>query len=179
MASHSLPIHQYVYVDSSFIRKDQKEFEPAVWFGLSATPGRAWGCHVMLECGAVYRGIPAHAISYSQDPLEWTLQQSQLWDCYGHDFQILEYDYLRESRCVVKIQNKDHTGNYLFTAVPLDDSFTRDPSQSKEFMFVRLDNNRLTIQPTNKILFKDKSFTVDTGWPTNLKLSETIWTSEK
>lgn len=179
MASHSLPVHQYVYVDQTFTRKDKQGFEPAVWFGLSAVPGRAWGCHVMLECGAVYRGLPAHALSYNQVPLAWTLQQSQLWDCYGYDFQLLEYTYLRELRCLVSVQKQSYEGTYLFTAVPLDDSYTRKPSQSKEFMFIKLDNNRITIQPTNKILFKDKSFTVDTDWPTDLKLSETVWVSEK
>jgi hypothetical protein len=70
-------------------------------------------------------------------------------------------------------------GTYLFTAVPLNDAYTRDPSQSKEFMFIQTEQGRLTIQPTNRVLFVDKSFTVDQGWPTNLKTSDVIWYSEK
>ena len=45
----SLPIHKYVWVDSSFIRAGGSGFEPAVWFGLVSQYGRTWGLNVVLE----------------------------------------------------------------------------------------------------------------------------------
>lgn len=175
----SLPFHKYVWVDSSFIRTGGSGFEPAVWFGLVSQYGRAWGLNVMLECGAVYRSLPPHAIAFhaaisSKSPGLWTIKDAQMWDCYADKFQLHEYAYLREMR----VKTKHHNGIYLFTAAFIDDGFTRTPEQGKEFSFIELDNGRLTIQPTNRTLFEDKSFTVDGGAPTDLLTQTQVWSCE-
>jgi hypothetical protein len=46
----------------------------------------------------------------------------------------------------------------------------------KEFIFIKLDNGRLTIQPTNKVLFIDSSFI--TPMIPKLKLQEQIYSCE-
>lgn len=175
-SSASLPRHYYVWVDQSFIREGGSGYEPAVWFGLHSHPGRAWGCHVMLESGAFYRGLPPHALAFSPEPDQhhWTLKQAQIWDCYGRDFALLIYDYLDGLRVSIR---SGETGEYLFTAVPQGDAFTHDPSQGKEFMFIRTSGDRLTIVPTNNLLFEERSFTVDAGWP-RLKKSTEVWSCE-
>lgn len=175
-SSASLPRHYYVWVDQSFIREEGAGYEPAVWFGLHSHPGRAWGCHVMLESGAFYRGLPPHALAFSPEPDQhhWTLKQAQIWDCYGRDFALLIYDYLDGLRVSIR---SGETGEYLFTAVPQGDAFTHDPSQGKEFMFIRTTGDRLTIVPTNNLLFEERSFTVDAGWP-RLKKSTEVWSCE-
>ena len=84
--SGNIPHHIYCWVDSSFIRKDVKPntYEPCVWFALHAKAGHSWGCHVMLECGAVWRGVPPHALAFSANPEKtWHLEDTQIWDCYG------------------------------------------------------------------------------------------------
>jgi hypothetical protein len=68
-------------------------------------------------------------------------------------------------------------GRYLFTAVPVDDAFTANPEQSKEFSFIELDNGRLTVLPTNMFRIHDKSFT-EGAWPKDLKVSNKIWRVE-
>lgn len=170
--SGDLPHHLYVHVDSSFIRTTTG-FEPAVWFGLASKPGEMWGCHVMLECGAVYRNVPPHAIAFKPDPCPWEPTAAQLWDCYGPQFSTHEYAYLKG----LDAQTKTHLGRYLFTAIPLFDGYTRAPDQSKEFMFLALDNGRLTIQPTDKVLFHDKSFT-EPDWPMNIKRQTDTYSCE-
>jgi hypothetical protein len=68
-------------------------------------------------------------------------------------------------------------GDYLFTVAPLNDGFSESPDQAKEFCFIRLDNGRLTIQPTNRVVFEDRSFT--TGEPVpKLKLQTETWSCE-
>jgi hypothetical protein len=171
----SLPVHKYVFVDSAFIRKDGVGFEPAVWFGVVSLYGRSWGLNVMLECGAVYRSLPPHAIAFNQTPEPiWAIEDAQMWDCYGATFSLHEYTYLREMRA----KTKHGSGVYLFTAAFFDDGYTRTPEQGKEFSFIALNNGRLTVQPTNRTLFEDLSFTVDTGVPTNLITQTEIWSSE-
>jgi hypothetical protein len=173
----SLPKHQYVFVDSSFILKQDKGFLPAVWFGLVATPGRMWGLNLMFECGAVYRNIPPHAIAFNPSPPQWDESQSQMWDCYGYQFSLHEYNYLRGLECNAFIGDINEEGEYLFTAAPYEDGFSDYPGQSKEFMFIRLYNGRLTIQPTNKVVFIEKSFT-DSSELLNFKLQETVYSCE-
>jgi hypothetical protein len=171
----SLPIHKYVWVDSSHIRTNVTGFEPAVWFGLVSQYGRTWGLNVLLECGAIYRNLPPHAIAFSAEPqLKWEVTDSQMWDCYADIFQLHEYRYLKE----MTASTKDCVGTYLFTAAFVDDGFTRAPDQKKEFSFIELNNGRLTIQPTNRTLFEDKSFTVNTGPPKDLVTQTRVWSCE-
>lgn len=176
--SGNIPHHIYCWVDSSFIRKSSKlgTLEPCIWFALHSRSGHSWGCHVMLECGAIYRGVPPHALAFSENPkTPWSLEDTQIWDCYGDQFSVVKYDYLHSQR--VEIRATGDFGRYLFTAIPMYDGFTEHPSQSKEFMFIQLDNGRLTIMPTNEMRVHDKSYT-EGDWPKDLKLNSNIWRVE-
>lgn len=176
--SGNIPHHIYCWVESYFIRKDVKPnvFEPCIWFGLHSKPGHAWGCHVMLECGAIYRGVPPHALAFNTIPDQnWKLYDSQIWDCYGDQFSVIKYDYLCNQR--IEIKHNNLLGRYLFTAIPMNDSYTEHPSQSKEFMFIQLDNGRLAIMPTNEMRVHDKSYT-EGDWPINMKLNTNTWRVE-
>ena len=158
-----LPRHLYVYVDTDFThrKKQRPRFHPAVWFGLTSTPGRAWGCTIMFETGAVYRSLPPHAIAFCKRPgWPWTLHASQTWDCYGTDFSVVEYPYLSGLRCLVKAGDEESMGQHLFSVAPVGDGFSAVPEQAKEFHFIQLENGRLTIQPTNRIVYEERSFTV-------------------
>jgi hypothetical protein len=131
----------------------------------------------MLECGAVYRNVPPHAIAFSNSPdYYWTLPQAQVWDCYGTEFDVIRYDYLADLEA--RYDGGDDKATYLFTACPHGDGFSAAPEQSKEFMFMRTTGDRLLIRPTNMVLFGERSFTVDTGWPTDIKTSTQVWRAE-
>tara|TARA_R110000868_G_scaffold261331_3_gene519434 strand:+ start:9407 stop:9862 length:456 start_codon:yes stop_codon:yes gene_type:complete len=150
--------------------------ERCVWFAIHAHAGRAWGCHVMLESGAVYRGVPPHALAFDEEAdTGWELEDAQIWDCYGTQFSVIEYDYLAGLRT---LDHKQREGRYMFTVVPLNDPYTQAPDQSKEFMFIEGSNGRLSILPTNKLLFRDASFTTTSDWPTDLKISDQVWRVE-
>jgi hypothetical protein len=177
MASRNLPHHLYVHVDSSFIRKDGHGFEPAVWFALRSEPNRAWGCHIILECGAVYRNVPPMALAFSNDPEpDWTLQQAQCWDCYGTAFDTIKYTYL--SDLTARYDGTEDRATCLFAACPSGDGFSMAPEQSKEFLVLRTTGDRLLIRPTNMVLFEERSFTEDTGWPTDIMTATQVWNCE-
>lgn len=177
--SGSLPQHIYCHVERSFVRTgDQTGIEPCVWFGLRAYAGRAWGCHVLLECGAVVRDLPLHALSQHDDAEPWTLEQAQHWDAYGNQFSLVQYTYLSGLEARVKCASAEHLGEYLFTACPLNDGFSAEPEQSKEFMFLALRNGRFAAQPTNRVLFIERSFTEHTGWPTDIQRQSDVWSCE-
>ena len=176
----SIPKHRYVWVDTKYSHNNPIGFQRAVWFGLVSFPNRTWGCNVMFENGAVYRSLPPNAISFKERPVEnkWETDDAQLWDCYGYDWTTVEYTYLRDLRCKCFIKDKAFYGNYLFTVAPINDGFSEAPEQSKEFMFIELENGRLTIQPTNRLIFEEKSFTVEPENKIDLKLQTEIYYCE-
>jgi hypothetical protein len=180
-----LPRHIDVWVDTKFTHCNgamETLFVPAIWFGLVSYPGRAWGCTLMLESGAVYRNLPPHALIFDMPKgfeKSWSIDEAQLWDCYGTDFTTIEYELLREHRCRVMVGNDEHAGEYLFTAAPVGDAWSARPEQAKEFSFIKLNIGRLTIQPTNRVLFEERAFTTrNAHWPTDLKRQTEIWSCE-
>lgn len=135
----------------------------------------------MLESGAIYRNVPAHAIAFRPEPaLLWLPKQAQTWDCYGEDFTLLEYSYLSGLQCNVKTKLGAVIGEYLFTAAPIGDGFSAVPEQAKEFCFIKLDIGRLTVQPTDKIVFDEPSFTTgELEFPSGLARQDYIFSTEK
>jgi hypothetical protein len=125
----------------------------------------------------VYRNVPPHALAFSNQPdHNWPINKAQVWDCYGRDFTVIKYDYLADLQA--QYDYKDDKAQYLFTACPEGDGFSEAPEQSKEFMFMRTTGDRLLIRPTNMLLFKERSFTEDTGWPTDIRTSSQVWECE-
>lgn len=158
-----LPKHLYLYIDTSFTHQKPQGYKPCIWFGLVSYPSRAWGANILLENGAVYRNVPLHALSFIKKANPWTLEKSQLYNCYSDEFTILEYNFLSGLKCAVKVKgpmlSQMLIGHYLFTVAPINDGFSNQPEQNKELFFIQLDNGRLTVQPTNCFKFEDVSFT--------------------
>lgn len=122
--------------------------------------------------------MPPHALAFHPTPeLNWHLDHAQRWDCYGREFSTIEYTYLRGMGAIAKNCDGELLGEYIFTAAPIDDGFSRYPEQAKEFMFIKLDIGRLTIQPTDKVLFIDRSF-VKPEWPKDLKTTTETYSCE-
>tara|TARA_R110000751_G_scaffold13143_2_gene44445 strand:- start:1544 stop:2104 length:561 start_codon:yes stop_codon:yes gene_type:complete len=167
--------HIYCFVDMEVTRKDKRGFEPCVMFAINSTHGRLWGCNVLLECGAIYRNVPVHKIAFYEElPAPWTEQQAQIWDCYGPTFSILEFTYLHG----VEIETRaGDIGEYLFTVVPIGDGFSRAPDQAKEFTWIKLNNGRLAVLPTDHILVHEVSFT-KTEWPTDIRKQVETYSTE-
>jgi len=175
-----LPRQIYCFVDSTYTHTKSQGFLPCVWFGLVSYPSRTWGCTVMLECGAIYRNAPAHAIAFDKFPVEnWAADEAQTWNCYGEQFTSLEYKYLAGLECKAKCKDNYYNGTYLFTAAPVNDGFSAYPEQAKEFCFIQLNIGRLTIQPTNHVVFRERSFTDNKlEFPSGLRRQTETWSAE-
>lgn len=173
LCTHAGPLqtHRYVWIEPNAI--GNHDWLRGVWFGLTSFPGRAFGCHVLLECGAVYRNVPLHQLAADKDAPEWKPWQAATWDAYGYGFSIVEYPFLTGMNARVRLQDKtERAGMYLFTLVPVGDAFSAEPQQSKEFYFIQTDDGRFTAQPTNHVLIEDRSFCTQLAWPTFLRRQE-------
>ena len=172
-----LPRHRYCFVEPNTFGNE--DWLRVAWFGLVSHPGRTWGCHVMLECGAVYRNVPLQRLSHKTTDKLWSTDQAQTWDCYGHDFSVVEYPFLEAVPVIARLRSGEKIeGRYLFTAIPMLDGFSLEPEQSKEFYFIALENGRFTAQPTNHVLVKDKSFVTNVEWP-KLKRQTEVWSVDE
>ena len=168
-----IPHHLYVFVDTTFTHQNvvKPRWQPAVWFGLVSIPSRMWGCTVMLESGAVYRGLPPHALAFTAHPYILEPEEAQTWDCYSTDFSTTIYPYMTGLRASIKTRHTLRKGHYLFSAAPVGDGFSLEPAQNKEFHFLALDAGGLTIQPTNRVVYEERSFTTestDDGTPMSI-----------
>jgi len=173
----ALPTHRYIWIDSEYTHEKPEGPVEAMWIGITSIPSRAWGINVILRNGgALYRNIPPNAVRFQKEAPKWKINQSQLWDCYSYNFTILQNPILRGMPVSTKINQTIFKGTYLFSTAHLNDGWSDSPEQDKEFLFVELDNGRLTIQPTNKVTFQDKSYTLPTL--PKLKLQETIYSCE-
>jgi len=178
-----LPHHQYVFVDTAFThRAPETPSLPAIWFGLVSYPSRALGCTVLLESGAVYRNVPLHALAHTPEGLHipWGLQDAQHWDCYSSGFTTLAYDTLSGLACLAKTApGEQRKGAYLCTIAPMGDAYSAVPAQAKELVLVALNNGRYTLQPTDRVVFRDASFTVgDLAFPRGLRRQDETYSAE-
>lgn len=167
----NLPYHVYCHVGKTFLSGyEESGWERAVWFGITLPPNRAVGLSVLLENGAMYRQLPPHSLHFDPEmPLvatsavgldsTWTIQQAQAWDCFGGDAQVIEYDYLRHLQVSTNKVGRVLGGHYLFTIEFQNDGFSREPTQSKCFHCIELENGRLTLRPNDHLLWTEKSFT--------------------
>jgi hypothetical protein len=132
----------------------------------------------MLECGAIVRDLPLHALAQHDGAEPWSPRQAQHWDCYGDQFSVVRYTYLQGLEARVRCAKEEHLGAYMFTVCPLNDGYSAEPAESKEFKFMALRNGRYSAQPTNRVLFVDRSFTEGKSWPTDIQRQTEYWSSE-
>ncbi len=173
----SIPLLQYVLVDTRFTHEEPIGFQEAEWVQTVAIPDRAWGLNVIFrQGGMMYRNLPPHAISFEwRNPDAWTLREAQMWNCYGNQYEHLLCDHLADSRMIAWIHKQAYSGTYLFQTSFIGDSYSMTPEQDKTFFWIKLDNNRLTIQPSNRVRFHDASYNLPTSEIPKLKLQEDIY----
>jgi hypothetical protein len=176
------PQHKYIWVDTRFTHEKPIGFVEAEWVGLTSIPNEVWGINVIFRDGGMpYRKIPPHAIKFNntnENDTNWEITDAQMWDCYSDHFTLLLNPHLC-GRVSALVRGRIMRGNYLFSATHIGDGYSSSPEQDKEFYFIQLDNDRLTILPTNRVCFIDNSFIVPNPSLPKLKLSTTTYSCER
>jgi hypothetical protein len=183
----SLPRHRYVWVVPSFVLRSFDEhlafpLMPAVWIGVSVTPGRSLGCHVLLENGAMVVDLPLHALRGA--PVRWEpLDLSELvaWDCYGWSAEAWEPSYLSGLACTILSANHKEMveqGTLWFCLDHVGDGFSLAPDQHKHLWVVERERDHaLMLLPQDRVLVEERSFTEILGIPP-IKRQSVIWSAE-
>jgi hypothetical protein len=178
-----LPRHRYIWViESAVHRKGSQELTvPAVWWGLSATPGRMFGCHVLLESGAMVVDLPLHALRHKPNATHRVFpEMAQRWDAYGWHVEAHEPRYLQDLRCKVLSENHKHivgTGELWFYVDHIADGYSLEPGQHKHHWVVGMSEGHFDCVPQDMVLVEETSFTQDNGIPP-IKRQSKVWSCE-
>lgn len=170
MRNASLITHRYVMVNGPCV-SGNTEAIPAVWFAISSTPGRALGCHVLLESGAMVADLPLHWLTTDGEGGR-SLEQCQAWDCFGYEPCVNEFDYLNLLEC--RVLDREHkateiTGKAWLSVDWIRNGWSEYPEQHKLMHVISCSDGSIRMLPTDRLLWNDASFTKIDGVPRILR----------
>lgn len=113
---------------------------------------------VLLDNGALFTGLPAHAITFTESTLNGKLElpDAQMWDCVSDDIDVFCMESLRYADCEVrpnKINAK--SGTYLFTIDFVGEGYSRHPTHWKQLHAIQTTDGYLMLYPQYRIRFLD------------------------
>lgn len=168
-----------VYVNNKYLGLEDG-ITPGYFYGITSIPGRQFLCHVMLEDGSNWYGLPLNALNTKNSTnIEEDLILSQAYDCFSYSIDVIRFDFLRDQQASIQ----GNLGRYMFTIISLDPNgrapFSEFPEQAKTFVFIELNDGRIVTGPNNYIRWLDKSlydFTIETP---KYKRIDKIYRSDK
>ena len=123
---------------------------------------------VLLDNGALFTGLPAHAITFREDTVNGKLELSdaQMWDCVSDDIDVFCMESLRYAECMVR-PNKINvkSGIYLFTIDFVGEGYSRHPTHWKQLHAVQTNDGYLMLYPQYRIQFLDAALFEATELP--------------
>lgn len=143
-----------------------KGYTKGVWHGVYCREYQILMCHVLLESGANWSGLPIHALSTSDDfsidrkyLMPWTAMGDNMETFHSNMLEGLEAETLRP----IKTKGR-HTG----IIIDWKDGYSRYPQEHKPLNLIQLDSGQFALLPNNYVIYSDKHF-VDEKAKENLK----------
>lgn len=134
------------------------EYEPGAIFGAHSVAGEALGFHFMLENGAVFSRVPVSGFCW-QDCAHEDFNVLQMWDCFGEEISNITYVFLKHLKCKVRLKTGDVWGKYITTFDWHGNGWSETPWQYKCAHMIALETGNYALQPNNKLLWLNPSFT--------------------
>jgi len=179
------------YVRGNFLRNQEDSFDkkfPCYIFGMTSIPAQAPLFHFIMEDGGLWWRMPIHAFCWKEDSPQQELDELVLWDSFSYHVSVTSYPVLRNHTCkFISRRRVEYTGRYLFTldwagstdSGDTDFTLSEFPSQHKCGHFIKMDNGNFAIQPNNRLVMHDPSFTIKKDLVIHRKYNETLWTAER
>lgn len=162
------------YVRGNYLRNQvdsHDKFYPCVVFAVASLPDRSPMFHFMMEDGGLWWRAPISAFCHSTDAPQMDIHDLVLWNSFSSYVTVTEFTMLKSKRMTYTDRHRQtHDGNYLFTLDwhhPDDNiayaGWAANPGQHKCGHVIELDNGNYAIQPNNRVLAFDPSFTTKVG----------------
>ena len=164
------------YVRGNFLRNQQDGHDkvfPCYVFGVASIPDRVPMFHFLMEDGGIWWRMPMNAFCWKQDAPVMEIHDQILWNSFSPYIAVTVFDQLRGMRMEYSDRNrKKHQGFYVMTfdwhwpeANTTNVGWSENPGQHKCGHLIKLDNGNFAIQPNNRVVLKDPSFTTKLGKP--------------
>ncbi len=153
----NLPFHVYVNVNNSFLGPSMPSgVTKAIWHAVYSREYQTLMCHVFLESGAHWSGLPIHAMSTTED---FSIPREHLmpWTAMGEHIETFHSKYLEGLDCEVFrpfVMEGRHTG----IIIDWEDGYSRYPAEHKPLNLIELKNGQFGLLPNNFVVIKDKHF---------------------
>ncbi len=163
------PIRVYVWDYFLFDCDSNKEGKTGGHLvSVRARQNQALQFNVILDTGALFTGLPAHAITFKEDLINDKLQlpDAQMWDCISDDAEVFCMESLRYAECEVRpsiIGAK--LGIYLFTVDFVGEGYSRHPTHWKMLHAIQTLDGYFMLYPQYRITFLDKALYEDKELP--------------
>jgi hypothetical protein len=167
-------------VRNSFFDPNSSEFTKCIVFGFRAEPGCVPMFQVMLDNGAQWARVPIHML-VSKSCEELPIETICWWDCYGYDFSIIAFPFLKDHQVeAIDPDGVFRMGNYLFTVDWMKTGWSEIPDQHKNHHIIALASGQWIAYPNNRLIWHDKSWiTPLTERPKNWRSPTQTYSAEK
>ena len=163
------PIRVYVWDYFLFDCDSNKEGKTGGHLvSVRARQNQALQFNVILDTGALFTGLPAHAITFIEDLANSKLElpDAQMWDCVSDDINVFCMESLRYAECEVRPSILGaKLGTYLFTVDFVGEGYSRHPTHWKMLHAIQTLDGYFMLYPQYRITFLDKALYEDKELP--------------
>lgn len=179
MRHANLPFHLYLNVSNTYLGPNMPQgVTKCMWHAAYCRPSQALMCHVLLETGAHWSGLPIHALSETLD-FSRTHEQLMPWSAMGDNLEIIMMPMLEGAKAYI-MQPFKAMGRHTGLMFDWSDGYSRYPQEHKPLNLIQTYLGQLALLPNNYVLYDDKHFVVENG-RSNLKhylRGETVYWGE-
>ena len=152
-----LPFHFYVNVNNAFLGPNMPEgVTKGIWHGVFCREYQVLSCHVFLESGAHWSGLPIQALSTTDD-FRHEYEALMPWAGMGEEIEAVYMPFLEGLQASIL---KPFEGNGRHTGLVIDwkDGYSRYPSEHKPLSLIQLECGQFALLPNNYVLYDEKHF---------------------
>lgn len=170
-----------IYVRNKFThKKDSPNYNGKTFgrlLGARSLSNQAMQFQVLLETGALFTGLPAHALSFEEDAPDRELIDCQMWDTISSDIELIQYDLLLYMPCTLKLKSREIIeGEYLFSIDHIGRAdLSRDPTEWKMFHAIKSKEGNFHLYPQYRIKFLDDALCSNDAGLEEYTYNETIY----
>jgi hypothetical protein len=155
--NYNIPHFKCYVRESYFTKSDSNQWYFCIAHAVQSLPNKILTFHVLTEHGIHRSRIPLSEIFVEISDKDIPHDFKQLWDCFGYDANIIQYQLLNRCQVILKDQTKIWA-KYLFTIYWFNNAFSNDPTDYKCGHVLLSDDGYLLCQPNNRILWADTNF---------------------
>jgi len=178
MIHKSLPQIFYVSVPNNLLGPKMPEgWTRGILHGLYGREGQMILCHILLESGAHWSGIPLHLITMEWDGdssgMIFNQKDLQPWGCMGEALNISLLEYLEGLKVTPRFM--DVEGRHTGIIVDWNGKFSRHPEEHKPLSLIHLASGQFALLPNNYFTLSDPHFTKLSELPKLYRRGDKVW----